>query len=199
MIRSSSASRDSPGSFTPLTLQRSNSSPSTSSCPTQPENPTVAVRRRFSSDHHYTSTVVPKPHRRCCTLPMLDLVRTKSESSNDDSISSAASSEMSTRSVNLFDLIDEEFVLNRCVASAPKSEVHRRRRVNILDMIDRIVEEDEDGEVTHGKRSSTSSSSFMTERSYPRGVFVVPPTSNRYLKAGNVGFVAAEAFDLWTE
>ena len=80
-------------------------------------------------------------------------------------------------------------------------------------MFDRIAEEDDGEESSNcndledgggggedgGGSMSSSSASFMMERSYPRGVFVVPPTSNRYLKVGNVGFVAAEAFDQWTE
>jgi hypothetical protein len=137
---------------------------------------------------------------------VIDLLGTRSSSSKESnassSISIAASLSLNdpvnnTRSVNLFDLIDEEFVVNRCT---PKSPVRRKKRLNILDMIDRIDEEVVETTGHEEKEdSSTHSSSFMTERSYPRGVFVVPPTSEQYLKVGNVGFVAAEAFELWTE
>jgi hypothetical protein len=89
-------------------------------------------------------------------------------------------------------LIDEEFVVNCGVfkhgqpvapSTAPKGK-HRRRR-SILDMIDRI-------DLADGEDSS-----FMTERSYPRGVYLVPPNGS-HITIGNVGFVAADALQ-WRE
>lgn len=215
---------DSPSNFSPLPLQRVSSAPSTPTGKRQSIDPPLPLRRRTSSYHPGMSSphAVPKPHRRCCTLPIVDLELSESSSSSVTTItskeesSSIASLENTLRSVHLFDLIDEEFVVNRCImtsaaaATASKSGPVRRKkkRLNILDMIDRIVEEDDelssssncnDLDDGGGGSMSSSSASFMTERSYPRGVFVVPPTSNRYLKVGNVGFVAAEAFDQWTE
>jgi hypothetical protein len=150
-------------------------------------------------NHQSGSAPVPVPHRRCCTLPIIDLVRT----ATPDSTSNIMRNSYTTRTVNLFDLIDEEFVVNQCVSSAtPKSPVRRcKRRTNILDMMDRIVADPEggDGYKCNNSGSSSISHNFMTERSYPRGVFVVPPTSEWYLSVGNVGFVAAEAFTRWNE
>ena len=127
---------------------------------------------------------------RLVSLPSIELTRSDSTDSSE-TVTTAESSTCheETRSVNLFDLIDEEFVVNCGVfgnaqaPSTPQGKHHRKRR-SILDMIDRIdiLEDDEEDD----------SSSFMTERSYPRGVYVVPPTESQHTK-GNVGFVAADA------
>ena len=137
---------------------------------------------------------VPKPHRRKVSLPTIELTRSDSTDSGD-TCTTADSSNCdgdATRHVNLFDLIDEEFVVKNCTpqqvaAPATPQGKHRKRR-SILDMIDRIdlLEGDDEDE----------SSSFMTERSYPRGVYVVPPTESH--TKGNVGFVAADALQ-WRE
>jgi len=114
----------------------------------------------------------------------------------------------SIRSVNLYDLIDEEFVVN-CGASIgsrscfedrtkrrnsdsgeiTSKPVHRRRK-SILDMIDRIGTTSED--------SNEIDSSVMTMRSYPRGVYVVPPKEREAALIGNtVAYVSAEAYNQW--
>ena len=142
---------------------------------------------------------VPKPHRRKVSLPTIELTRSDSTDSGDTCTtaeSSTCNNDNDTRSVNLFDLIDEEFVVNCGVFASAQQQAtaetapkkHRKRR-SILDMIDRIdlLEGDDEDE----------SSSFMTERSYPRGVYVVPPTESQHTK-GNVGFVAADALQ-WRE
>jgi hypothetical protein len=94
----------------------------------------------------------------------------------------------------LFDLIDEEFVVNCGVfgghiagqPSQPPSHHHHHRRkssCSILDMIDRIADGDKSDEVMMG-------------RSYPRGVYVTP-LEETTAAVGNVGFVAAQAFSQW--
>mmetsp|Transcript_10906 Transcript_10906/g.20128 ORF Transcript_10906/g.20128 Transcript_10906/m.20128 type:complete len:171 (+) Transcript_10906:1043-1555(+) len=151
---------------------------------------TSGVHRKSQSAAHvnFMKQDVPPPHRRLATLPSLDLVRTSSELSSSES-----SEDSSTRSVNLFDLIDEEFVVNCGAFGAAPPAVepasprgHHRRRKSILDMIDRIPNGSEEDSV-----------SFMTERSYPRGVYVVPP-NEKHVTVGSVGFVAADAFK-WAE
>jgi hypothetical protein len=137
----------------------------------------------FSRTASFRSTLrkpeAPKPHRRRLSLASLDLQRSTSVDSED-----------TTRSVNLFDLIDEEFVVNCGVfgGTTPRSSVPHKRRRSILDMIDRVFEDQHE-----------DCSSFMTERSYPRGVYIVPPTDTQVTN-GNVGFVAADALqwrDYW--
>lgn len=113
------------------------------------------------------------------------------------SISSSATNS-STRSVNLYDLIDEEFVVN-CGAfggsrsgnvdgsESPPRPQHRRRK-SILDMIDRICTSPEDEKETE----------VMTTRSYPRGVYVVTPTERENTSLGNVvALVSSEAYNQW--
>jgi hypothetical protein len=151
-----------------------------------------ANHRKSASDVMSIHAEVPKPRRRHSTLPSSgDLFRPFeiSRSSSDDTCESSTST---TRSVNLFDLIDEEFVVNSSAlhvapSTSPLRPPHRRKR-SILDMIDGI-------EIGEG------SSLFMTDSSYPRGVYVVPSTAtdsnDNKSSMGNVGFVAAEAFNLW--
>mmetsp|Transcript_26251 Transcript_26251/g.56295 ORF Transcript_26251/g.56295 Transcript_26251/m.56295 type:complete len:230 (+) Transcript_26251:320-1009(+) len=108
------------------------------------------------------------------------------------------------RSVNLYDLIDEEFVVNSGVNKKNNSSSTRpthRRKKSILDMIDRIdtMPEADDDDNRSG-RTEDHSSSAMTTRSYPRGVYVVPPEERRETAAivGNtVAFVSAEAYNQW--
>eukprot|EP00536_Pseudo-nitzschia_multiseries_P007581 jgi/Psemu1/18288/gm1.18288_g len=115
------------------------------------------------------------------------------------------SSSTHTRSVSLYDLIDEEFVVNsgafsgdrcgiderimrrNCHSSVCSSRPQHRRRKSILDMMDRIATTTEDDD-----------SSVMTTRSYPRGVYVVPRTERETTSVGNVvAFVSSEAYNKW--
>mmetsp|Transcript_30571 Transcript_30571/g.72113 ORF Transcript_30571/g.72113 Transcript_30571/m.72113 type:complete len:212 (+) Transcript_30571:108-743(+) len=115
------------------------------------------------------------------------------------------SSSTHTQNVSLYDLIDEEFVVNsgafsgdRCGVderiirrngnnNACSSRPQHRRRKSILDMIDRI-----------GSTADDDDSSVMTTRSYPRGVYVVPPTGRETTSTGNVvAFVSSEAYNQW--
>lgn len=105
------------------------------------------------------------------------------------------------RNVNLYDLIDEEFVVNcgaslanrkadkgsgNCSNAAGASKPGHRRKKSILDMMDGIVSSDDE------------SGSVMTMRSYPRGVYVVPPAERETIAPGNtVAFVSAEAYKQW--
>lgn len=148
----------------------------------------------------------------CCTPDLPDLPdlphRRVLSASSSSSLSGTNSfnpdnpSNNSIRSVNLYDLIDEEFVVN-CGASVGSHDermkqrgtsrpLHRRRKSkNILDMIDRIVTPDDDDD---------NDSSVMTTRSYPRGVFVVAPKERETIAtvAGStVAFVSAEAYNQW--
>ena len=139
----------------------------------------------------------------CCTpdYPERGIISVSSSfsSSATNSTNLEGVSNNSIRNVNLYDLIDEEFVVN-CGASLAKrhkrSNSHssdtcttrpgHRRRKSILDMIDRIVP------------SNDGNTSVMTTRSYPRGVYVVPPTERETSATGNtVAFVSAEAYKQW--
>ena len=147
-----------------------------------------------------------------CTPDYPDGIARSVSSSSSSSVTSSSNLEStmnnSIRSVNLFDLIDEEFVVNcgaslgnRCEiderikrrdsfsSDSPSRPLHRRRK-SILDMIDRIGTTSED--------SSETDSSVMTTRLYPRGVFVVPPKERETIAVGNtVAFVSAEAYNQW--
>lgn len=114
----------------------------------------------------------------------------------DASISSVSSRSMDscTRNITLFDLIDEEFVVN-CGAihtRRDKPSPRSRRRKSILDLMDRIGTEENEGH----KDASTS---CMTSRSYPRGVYVIPRKENPSSVCTSFALVAAEAFIEWND
>ena len=137
-----------------------------------------------------------------CTQEFPDLSMCSSSSySETNSTNPETASSSHIRNVNLYDLIDEEFVVN-CGASLANRKAERgssnssnaagaskpghRRKKSILDMIDGIVSSDDE------------SVSVMTMRSYPRGVYVVPPAERETIATGNtVAFVSAEAYKQW--
>lgn len=138
----------------------------------------------------------------CCTPDYPDRsVISVSSSSSTTNLECASNN--SIRNVNIYDLIDEEFVVN-CGASLANingesmkrrnshssntctSKPGHRRRKSILDMIDRIVTSDDENTLV------------MTTRSYPRGVYVVTPNERETTTTGNtVAFVSAEAYKQW--
>eukprot|EP00532_Pseudo-nitzschia_australis_P003799 CAMPEP_0168184140 /NCGR_PEP_ID=MMETSP0139_2-20121125/13045_1 /TAXON_ID=44445 /ORGANISM="Pseudo-nitzschia australis, Strain 10249 10 AB" /LENGTH=170 /DNA_ID=CAMNT_0008105671 /DNA_START=338 /DNA_END=850 /DNA_ORIENTATION=+ len=150
---------------------------------------------------------VPIPHRRELSFG-LDAYSCSTRGTRSLSMSSTSvtdSSSVHTRSVNLYDLIDEEFVVNCGSFSGDRSgmdermtkrnghncatspRLGHRRRKSILDMIDRIGTSPEDDD-----------HSVMTMRSYPRGVYVVPPKHRETASSANVvAFVSSEAYNQW--
>lgn len=185
----------------------------------------IALRRRssFGSDALSCSSHTATTN---CYSDNVILRSVSSSSSSSVSVTDSSSLECTTtnnnsinntRSVNLYDLIDEEFVVN-CGAfggsrasveertsvrrnssssSSSSSRPQLRRRKSILDMIDRIGTTPEDDKKMD---NDNLDSSVMTTRSYPRGVYVVPPRGERETMAavGNtVAFVSAEAYNQW--
>lgn len=154
----------------------------------KPEVPILPVRvSSFGSDAFSVCTQEYPDLSMCSSSSFSETISTNPETASSSHI----------RNVNLYDLIDEEFVVN-CGASrkaerncnssntAGHSKPGHRRKKSILDMIDGIVSSDDE------------SASVMTMRSYPRGVYVVPPTERETTATGNtVAFVSAEAYKQW--
>ena len=131
-----------------------------------------------------------------CTPDYPDRPTVSTCSSFSSSVPNVESTSNPIRNVNLYDLIDEQFVVN-CGSPRRNSNTNNnnpctsqpghRRKKSILDMIDGIASSDDD------------ETSVMTTRSYPRGVYVVrPPNDRETTVPGNtVAFVSAEAYNQW--
>ena len=150
----------------------------------------IPIFRASSFGSNALSCYTPPDYRDCIARS----VSSSSSSSVTSSSNLESTMNNSIRSVNLFDLIDEEFVVNcgaslgnRCEidermkrrnsfsSDSPSRPLHLQRK-SILDMIDRIGTTSEDDNETD--------SSVMTTRSYPRGVYVVPPKERKTIAVG---------------